>query len=520
MFIDAFAGRTFPVERIYSKSPCEDYVLAAVKEVLRIHMTNPPGDILVFMTGQEDIESTCEAIAEKVTDLGEAVPPLLLLPMYANLDASSQSKIFDSTDMRKCVVSTNIAETSLTLDGVRYVVDTGFCKLKVYNSKIGMDSLQVTPISQANAEQRAGRAGRTGPGYCYRLYTERQFRDELLAAQIPEIQRTNLANVILLLKSLGVDRLLDFDFMDPPPQDNMAESQYQLWLLGALDNNGALTPTGRKMVEFPLEPNLSKMLIMAEELNCTAETLIVVSMLSIPNVFFRPKGREDESDAMREKFFVPESDHLTLLHVFQQWKVNNYSTQWCTDHFVHPKAMRKAREIYGQLLDIMKSQKMPLITSGNSWDVIRKSICSAYFYKSAIRKGLQDYRNFFTGLPCNLHPTSALFGLGSTPDYVVYHELVRTTKEYMQCVTMVDPQWLAELGPMLFSMEGGSSRAAKKMAVREAERKRQIEFEEAMKRKEEEEKLTMQRAETPKILAGMRGPTPGGVKKTPRRVGL
>ena len=167
---------------------------------------------------------------------------------------------------RKCIVSTNIAETSLTVDGIKYVVDSGYSKLKVYNPKIGMDALQLTPASQANANQRSGRAGRTGPGHCYRLYTERQFVSELLHNTVPEIQRTNLSSVVLLLKSLGVDDLGSFDFMDPPPRDNISNSMYQLWVLGALDNHGALTPLGRKMVEFPLDPPLAKMLLYS---NCT-----------------------------------------------------------------------------------------------------------------------------------------------------------------------------------------------------------------------------------------------------------
>lgn len=175
-----------------------------------------------------------------------------------------------------------------------------------------------------------------------RLYTERQFRDELLPNQIPEIQRTNLANVVLLLKSLGVDDLLKFDFMDPPPQENIMNSMYQLWVLGALDNTGALTTLGRKMVEFPLDPPLAKMLIFSEAVGCTYEILIIVSMLSVPNIFFRPKDREEESDAAREKFFVPESDHLTLLNVYLQWKQNKYSPQWCSDHFIHVKVCNSA----------------------------------------------------------------------------------------------------------------------------------------------------------------------------------
>ncbi|KAI9321550.1 P-loop containing nucleoside triphosphate hydrolase protein [Dichotomocladium elegans] len=373
---------------------------------------------------------------------------------FYELPADLQAKIFQRSEnnARKVIVATNIAETSLTVDGIIYVVDTGYCKLKVYNPRIGMDALQITPISQANANQRSGRAGRTGPGVAYRLYTEEAYRSEMFMNTIPEIQRTNLASVVLQLKCLGVKNLLDFDFMDPPPQETILNSMYQLWILGAFDNNGDLTPTGRKMNEFPLDPSLAKMLITAEEQGCTAEVVTIVSMLSVPSVFYRPKERMEESDAAREKFFVPESDHLTLLHVYTQWKSNNYRDGWCNKHFIHAKAMRKAREVRTQLIDIMKTVKMPYVSCGTDWDVIRKCICSAYFHQAARVKGIGEYINCRTGMKCHLHPTSSLFGAGFTPDYVVYHELVLTSKEFMQCVTAVDPYWLAELGPMFFSI--------------------------------------------------------------------
>ena len=255
----------------------------------------------------------------------------------------TQAKIFARSDVRKCVVATNIAETSLTVDGVMYVIDCGYCKLKCYNPRIGIDDLQIYPVSQANANQRKGRAGRTGPGKCFRLYTEAMFKHELLPMTVPEIQRTNLANVVLLLKSLGVEDLLDFHFMDPPPEENMMQSMYQLWILGALDNTGTLTPVGRRMVEFPLAPTLSRMLIASEEMECSSEILTIVSMLSVDKHFFRPRGREEESDNKREKFQVPESDHLTLLHVYQQWKANKYSGRWAAEHFIHAKSMKKVR---------------------------------------------------------------------------------------------------------------------------------------------------------------------------------
>jgi pre-mRNA-splicing factor ATP-dependent RNA helicase DHX38/PRP16 len=183
-------GRTFPVDIQYSRSPCEDYVDSAVRQVLAIHVSQPTGDILVFMTGQEDIEVTCELIAERLAQLNDP-PKLSILPIYSQMPADLQAKIFDraAPGVRKVIVATNIAETSLTVDGIMYVVDCGFSKLKVYNPRMGMDTLQITPVSQANASQRAGRAGRTGPGKAFHLYTERAFRDEFYIATIPEIQR-------------------------------------------------------------------------------------------------------------------------------------------------------------------------------------------------------------------------------------------------------------------------------------------------------------------------------------------
>lgn len=281
-------GRTFPVEVFFAKTTVEDYVDAAVKQTIQLHLGAPDGDILVFMPGQEDIDATCDLIKEKLEALEADGPkPLSVLPIYSQLPTDLQAKIFQKAEggMRKVVVATNIAETSLTVDGIKYVVDAGYCKLKVFNPRIGMDALQVFPISQANASQRSGRAGRTGPGQCFRLYSERNFREEMLKTNVPEIQRTNLANVVLLLKSLGVQDLLEFHFMDPPPSDNMMNSMYQLWILGALDNTGALTDLGRQMVEFPLDPALSKLIIVGSEMGCSSELLIIVAMLSVCTFF-------------------------------------------------------------------------------------------------------------------------------------------------------------------------------------------------------------------------------------------
>ncbi|CAI8011136.1 Pre-mRNA-splicing factor ATP-dependent RNA helicase PRP16 [Geodia barretti] len=518
-------GRTFPVDVLYSRNACEDYVESSVKQAVQIHLQPSRGDILMFMPGQEEIEVTCDSIADRLSELEDA-PPLAVLPIYSQLPSDLQAKIFQKAPegVRKCVVATNIAETSLTVDGIMFVIDGGFCKLKVYNPRIGMDALQVFPISQANANQRSGRAGRTGAGQCYRMYTQAAYRSEMLVATVPEIQRTNLANVVLLLKSLGVENLLHFHFMDPPPQDNILNSMFQLWVLGALDDTGSLTPQGRQMIEFPLDPPLSKMLIASVDMECSAEILIIVSMLSVPAIFYRPKGREEESDQAREKFQVPESDHLTYLHVYQQWKTNHYSSRWCNEHFIHIKAMRKVREVRQQLKDLMDQQKMTLVSCGSEWDIVRKCICCSYFHQAARLKGIGEYVNCRTGMPCHLHPTSSLFGMGLTPDYVVYHELVMTSKEYMQCVTVVDGEWLAELGPMFFSVkESIRTRQEKKVVLREKQSEMEAKLEaasEELRERREQEKEQLKQSIRKQTIC-----TPGRVdsatpRRTPKRMGL
>ena len=475
-------GRTFPVEVLFSKNPVEDYVEGAVKQALAIHLTRPlPGDILIFMTGQEDIEATCELLRERLEELDESATAnanatntttttsttskkdtLWILPIYSQLPADLQGKIFQPAPkgVRKCIVATNIAETSLTVDGVVYVIDSGYGKVKVYNPRIGMDALQVAPVSQAAANQRAGRAGRTGPGTCYRLYTETAFKHELFPSPIPEIQRTNLANVVLLLASLGVPDITAFDFIDPPPEDSTATSMFALWALGALDDKGVLTRLGSKMVEFPLDPPLAKMLLAAGDCGpgVATDMATIVSMLSVPGVFYRPRERAEEADAVREKFAVPESDHLTLLNVYRLWCANGTSDKWCLRHFIHPKAMQRAREVRQQLLQIMRDNRMipsQMAESGASceWDTLRRCISQAYAASKAGRmKSLTEFVNLRTGTPCSMHPSSALIGLGFTPEYVVYHELIMTSKEYMNCVTAVDAEWLAAAAPMFYSL--------------------------------------------------------------------
>ncbi|XP_068610666.1 ATP-dependent RNA helicase DHX8-like [Brachionichthys hirsutus] len=443
-------GRTFPVEVLYAREPETDYLDASLITVMQIHLTEPPGDVLVFLTGQEEIDTACELLYERMKSLGPNVPELIILPVYSALPSEMQTRIFDPAPpgSRKVIIATNIAETSLTIDGIYYVVDPGFVKQIVYNSKTGIDQLVVTPISQAQAKQRAGRAGRTGPGKCYRLYTERAYRDEMLTTNVPEIQRTNLASTVLSLKAMGINDLLAFDFMDAPPMETLIIAMEQLYTLGALDDEGLLTRLGRRMAEFPLEPMLCKMLIMSVHLGCSEEMLTIVSVLSVQNVFYRPKDKQTLADQKKTKFFQLEGDHLTLLAVYNSWKNNKFSNPWCFENFIQARSLKRAQDIRKQMLSIMDRHKLDVVSCGKATMRVQKAICSGFFRNAAKKHPHDGYRTLIDQQVVYLHPSSTLFN--RQPEWLVYHELVLTTKEYMREVTTIDPRWLVEFAPAFY----------------------------------------------------------------------
>lgn len=443
-------GRTFEVQIQYLKEPETDYLEASIICVLQIHLTEPPGDILLFLTGQEEIDTSCEVLYQRMKDLGPKVPELIILPVYSALPSEMQTKIFEPTPpgSRKVVIATNIAETSLTIDGIFYVIDPGFVKQKVYNSKTGMDSLIVTPISQAQAKQRAGRAGRTGPGKCYRLYTERAYNEEMLATSVPEIQRTNLASTVLQLKAMGINDLIKFDFMDKPPAESLVAAMELLYYLEALDDEGLLTRVGRRMAEFPLEPNLSKILIMSVHLGCSEEILTIVSMLSVQNIWFRPKDQQAVADQKKAKFNQVEGDHLTLLAVYNAWRNNNFSAGWAKTNFVQHRSLKRAQEVRRQLLSIMDRHKLDIVSCGKATARVQKAICSGFFRNASKKDPQEGYRTVVDGQVVYIHPSSCLINI--KPEWCIYHELVLTTKEYMREVTTIDPRWLVEFAPSFF----------------------------------------------------------------------
>lgn len=471
-------GRRFPVHVFYTKAPEADYIDAVVVTTLQIHVTQPLGDILVFLTGQEEIETAHEILLERSRKFGSKIKELIIVPIYANLPSDLQAKVFEPTppNARKVVLATNIAETSLTIDNIIYVIDPGFGKQNSYNARTGMESLIIVPISKASANQRAGRAGRVAPGMCFRLYTQWAYQHELEENPIPEIQRVNLGNVVLMLKSLGINDLIHFDFLDPPPHETLVLALEQLYALGALNHMGELTKLGRRMAEIPADPMMCKMLLASEKYKCSAEILTISCMLSNnASIFYRPKDKIIHADTARKNFFHPGGDHISLLNVYNQWAQTDYSTQWCFENFIQHRSMKRARDIRDQLEALLERVEIEIVSNPLDTQAIRKAITAGYFYHTARLSKGGHYKTVKHNQTVMIHPNSALFE--DLPRWVIYHELVFTTKEYMRNVVEIENKWLLEVAPHYYKAKELEDSTVKKMPKQMGKAKEELHFE-------------------------------------------
>lgn len=449
-------GRRFPVDIHYTKQPEANYIQAAINTIFLIHSKKPlPGDILVFLTGQDEIETMEESLVEASEKLGSLVGELLICPIYANLPHERQKKIFEPTppNARKVVLATNIAETSITIDGIKYVIDSGYVKENVYNASTGMDSLVVVPCSKASADQRAGRAGRVGPGECFRLYTKWSFENELLTNPTPEILRGNLTPTVLLLLSLGITDLVNFDFMDPPSSQTLIKCLELLYAIGALNSKGELTKTGKKMVEFPIDPMFSKSLLISSKYGVTDDITAVIAMLGeSSNLFYRPKDKKVDADKKREFFNHETGDHLSLLNVWNNWTETGYSSAWCQDNFIQYRTLKRVKDVRDQLQSLCKKSGIQLeapVTLEESKSVLLQKCIVAGFFPHVVKlaKMGDSYRTLKKNQAVYIHPSSVVFQFKPPPKLILYHELVLTSKEYMRNCMIIEEKWLQELAP-------------------------------------------------------------------------
>jgi len=475
-------GRAFPVEVFYTPEPERDYLEAAIRTVVQIHLCEEDeGDMLLFLTGQEEIDEACRRIKQDVDNLGPEVGQLKVIPLYSTLTPANQQRIFEKAPPnrangaigRKVVVSTNIAETSLTIDGIVFVIDPGFSKQKVYNPRIRVESLLVSAISQASAKQRSGRGGRTRPGKCFRLYTEKAYKEEMQQNTYPEILRSNLGSVVLHLKKLGIDDLVHFDFMDPPAPETLMRALELLNYLGALNDDGDLTELGSIMAEFPLDPQLSKMLVASCDYNCSNEILSITAMLSVPQCFVRPGDAKKQADEAKMRFAHIDGDHLTMLNVYHAYKQNQtMAEQWCFDNFINKRSMAQCDNVRTQLARIMDRFSLTRCsTDFNSRDYyvnIRKALSAGFFMQVAHLERTGHYLTVKDNQMVQLHPSTCL---DHKPEWVLYNEFVLTTKNYIRSCTDIKAEWLLDISPDYYNMSNFPDCDAKRVLARMQQKK-------------------------------------------------
>ncbi|CAJ1064440.1 LOW QUALITY PROTEIN: ATP-dependent RNA helicase DHX33-like [Xyrichtys novacula] len=446
-------GRQHPIQIYYTKQPQSDYLQAALVSVFQIHQEAPPShDILVFMTGQEEIEAlarTCRDIAKHLPD---GCSPMVVIPLYASLPPLQQLRVFQPAPKgcRKVILSTNIAETSVTISGIKYVIDTGMVKAKRFNPDSGLEVLAVQRVSKAQAWQRAGRAGREDSGSCYRLYTEQEF-DNLIPMTVPEIQRCNLAGVMLQLMALGIPDVMNFDFMSKPSPEAVRSAVEHLELLGAVERKEGqvlLTALGKKMASFPLEPRYAKTILLSPEFSCSEEILSIVSLLSVDTVLYNPPARRDEVLAARKKFSSSEGDHMTLLNIYRAFKKVGGNKEWCRENFVNSRNMGLVKEVQAQLRDICLKLNLKLESCGADTGNVRRCLAHGMFVNAAELQPDGSYIALDTHQPVAIHPSSVLFQ--AKPAYVIFNELLHTSRCYMRDLCLVDADWLLDAAPEYF----------------------------------------------------------------------
>ncbi|KAF7123362.1 hypothetical protein RHSIM_Rhsim12G0029400 [Rhododendron simsii] len=478
-------GKLFPVEIRYSSERPTSYLESSLKTAIaicannfalsEIHVREPEGDILIFMTGQDDIEKLVKKLEERVQSLEEgSCMDAVILPLHGSLPPELQAslvRVFSPPppNCRRFIVATNIAETSLTVDGVVYVIDSGYVKQRQYNPSTGMYSLDVVPISRVQADQRAGRAGRTRPGKCYRLYTSTVYHEDLMGATVPEIQRSSLAGTVLYLKSLDLPDIdiLKFDFLDPPSTEALEDALKQLYLIDAIDENGSITSIGQTMAELPLEPSLSRTLIEANEYGCLSQALTVAAMLSAETSLLPGTSKSTDKKRKHEPSDLPDGsgwgDHIQLLQIYELWDQRNYDVEWCKDNNLQVRGMKFVRDVRKQLSQIMQKiakGSLDVRTNGRrkesqeDYRNLRKSLCVGYANQLAERMMRHNgYRTLgFKPQLVQVHPSSVLKTdeEGMLPNYVVYHELISTTRPFMRNLCAVEMRWVM---PILKKLE-------------------------------------------------------------------
>ncbi len=451
-------GRQHPVDVLYVTQPCRHYLRTVVDTILNIHRSEDWGDVLVFLPGSEEIDTAIAMLNEQYEGSS-----MFFLPLYSALSQHIQMTVFQPTphNTRKIVLATNIAEASVTIEGIKYVVDCGYVKLNFFDVRSGVDALISVPVTQSAAIQRAGRAGRTQSGKCFRLMTERSFL-ELESNPLAEMQRVDISWAVLQLKALGIHDVLHFDFLSPPSSEAMIFALELLYSLGALDENCRITALGAKMAEMPLEPRQAKCLLASSDFGCCEEILSIAAMSTVdyPFINVRNKPATNEAKVKLEKdvehFAVLGSDHMTSLRIYQEFTESGYSSSWCDSYSLQYRILSRAKELRYNLQTLLRrflESGAVMASCGEDDKAIRRCLVSGFFSHAARLGNDGRYRTLRGNVPVQAHPTSVVESFGAPPEWVLYTEVIRSKATYMREVSRIEPLWLHELAKHYYNLK-------------------------------------------------------------------
>jgi ATP-dependent helicase HrpA len=442
------SGRLYPVEVCYrpfeedGDADLDDAISDAVDDLARLGQ----GDVLVFLPGEREIREAAEALRKRHP------PHTEILPLFARLSVEEQARVFASHGGRRIVLATNVAETSLTVPGIRYVVDTGLARVKRYSYRNKVEQLHVENISQASAKQRAGRCGRVASGVCVRLYAEDEFARRP-AFTDPEVLRSSLANVILRMKSLGLSQIEDFPFIDPPAPRAIQDGYALLAELGAVDESNELTETGRQLAKLPVDPRIARMVLAARSENSLREVLIIASALSVQDPRERPAERAGAADEAQKKFDDEKSDFLSWLKLWKFFedglhggKSGRKLHQACREHFLSYNRMREWRDVYGQLKELVAELGWKISETAATHAQVHRALLAGLLGNVGMKT---EEGNFLgaRGIRFWIHPGS---GVGKKAGrWIMGAEVTETTRLYARCVATIDPEWLESVGAHL-----------------------------------------------------------------------
>lgn len=449
-------GRVQPITIYHLEKPIHNYMDSSVQTAIQIHedCRLGSGSILIFLTGLDEISYVSEKLIEyaRATTSRLDLRKMSVLAFHASLGPEDVAKVFERSgrNTRHCIVATNVAETSLTIPDVAFVIDCGFTKLRAFNPTTGIDSLVRVPISKSCAKQRAGRAGRTREGSVYRLYPESEY-EKLDDDTVPELMRCSLGEIVILLKSLGVDNVARFPLPTAMPKSNLIAALDLLFALQAVDEMGQLTPTGEAMARLSVEPSLAKILVGSRE--CNFELCRIVAMLQVQNIYTKSRRYANNLWSNNDliKICSAEGDLLTYLNILNSFQLNQNDQRWAEKRNLDYQSLSNALEIAGRLEKQLKGMGVKVSTCNGRIESVQRALASGLFPNAAYLHPCGDYKTIRGDMTVYIHPNSVYSDVVEKPKHVIYVDVLNTTRSYMQHVMSIETATLLDSAPHFYT---------------------------------------------------------------------